>query len=270
VSPIRTLLYCHHDAPLHREGYARWLATSSTLVGIVVIRDSRRTRIARLRRQLRRAGPIGAIDAVLLRVHYRLTRQGADAEWEARQLDDLRRRYPADLAGVPVLEVDDPNGASAEAFVRDCRPDLAIALSKHLLRERLFSIPRHGTFVLHPGICPEYRNAHGCFWALVNDDATRVGLTLLRIDKGIDTGPIFGYFTVDYTAALESFIRLQVRASLENLAAIWSRLEEVVSGHALPIDVRGRQSAAWGQPTLSAWLRWRRSVKGGSRALRRA
>jgi hypothetical protein len=270
MSAIRTLLYCHHDAPLHREGYARWLAASSNLVGIVVIRDSRSTRLARLRRQLRRAGPIGALDSILLRVHYRLSRGRADATWERQQLEHLRHRYRTDIASVPVLEVDDPNGAPAEAFVRGCRPDLAIALSKHLLRERLFAIPRHGTFVLHPGICPEYRNAHGCFWALVNGDTRRVGLTLLRIDKGIDTGPVFGYFTVGYAPGQESFVRLQARMSLENLPAIWSRLEDVASGRAAPIDVRGRPSAAWGQPTLSAWLRWQRRLKGGSRALRRA
>ena len=39
-----------------------------------------------------------------------------------------------------------------------------------------------GTFVMHPGICPEYRNAHGCFWALANRDLARVGMTLLRAD----------------------------------------------------------------------------------------
>jgi len=36
---------------------------------------------------------------------------------------------------------------------------------------------------MHPGICPEYRNSHGCFWALANDDPERVGVTLLQIDK---------------------------------------------------------------------------------------
>jgi len=44
---------------------------------------------------------------------------------------------------------------------------------------------RSAAFVLHPGICPEYRNAHGCFWALVNRDLARVGVTLLRADRGV-------------------------------------------------------------------------------------
>ena len=54
------------------------------------------------------------------------------------------------------------------------------ARCKVILKEKIFGIPRVGTFVMHPGICPEYRNAHGCFWALVRRDLERVGMTLLR------------------------------------------------------------------------------------------
>lgn len=270
MSRLRTVLFCHHDAPLHREGYARWLAASSNLVGLVVIRDRWTTKLRRLWRQLRRAGPVGALDAVALRLHYRFTAARGDRRWEEEQLARLRARYAADVKGVPVLEVDDPNSPEARDFLRQCRPDLAVALSKHLLRETVFAIPTHGTFVLHPGICPEYRNAHGCFWALVNGDTRRVGLTLLRIDRGIDTGPIYGYFTVGYAPGRESFMRLQLRVSLENLDAIWQRLEEVARGTAQRIDVSGRTSRAWGQPTLSAWWRWQRSTGRKGHALGRA
>ena len=38
-------------------------------------------------------------------------------------------------------------------------PDLVIARCKTLLASRVFSIPPLGTYVMHPGICPEYRNA---------------------------------------------------------------------------------------------------------------
>ena len=67
-----------------------------------------------------------------------------------------------------------------------------------ILKRTIFEIPRAGTFVLHPGICPEYRNAHGCFWALANRDLDRVGMTLLRVDAGIDTGPVYLHGTCDF------------------------------------------------------------------------
>ena len=57
-------------------------------------------------------------------------------------------------------------------LLKELAPDLMIARCKTLLKENVFSIPTHGTFVMHPGICPEYRNAHGCFWAIANAGRT--------------------------------------------------------------------------------------------------
>jgi methionyl-tRNA formyltransferase len=124
--------------------------------------------------------------------------------------------------------------------------------------------------VCHPGICPEYRNAHGCFWALASDDVDNVGLSLIRIDRGVDTGPIFGYFRVDVDEVNETHIRIQHRVLLDNLAPIRDRLLDVVAGRQAPIDVRGRPSREWGQPWLTAWSRWKRQAGRRLRARDRA
>src|SRR5262249_48217761 len=156
----------------------------------------------------------------------------------------------------PDIIVTSPNSTGAEAFIRRQEPDLVIARCKTLLAERIFSIPRLGTFVMHPGICPEYRNAHGCFWAMATGDCANVGMTLLRIDQGVETGPGFGYCRVDADAA-ESHVVVQHRAVLEHLDAIRDKLLEIAAGTARPIDTAGRQSAVWGQPWLSAFVKSR-------------
>jgi formyl transferase-like protein len=174
----------------------------------------------------------------------------------------LRAWFP-ETPSAPDAIVPSPNCADAEAFIRRQQPDLVVARCKTLLAERIFSIPRLGTFVMHPGICPEYRNAHGCFWAMAAGDRGNVGMTLLRIDNGVDTGPVFGYFRVDADPA-ESHVVTQHRAVLEHVDAIRDRLLEIEAGTAAPIDTRGRPSAAWGQPWLSALVRSRRRGKGAS------
>jgi hypothetical protein len=60
----------------------------------------------------------------------------------------------------------------------------------------IFSMHRLGAIVMRPGITLEYRNSPGCFWALSNRDVGRVGLTLLRIDAGVGTGPVYGSFHI--------------------------------------------------------------------------
>ncbi len=254
---IRTLLICHDGALLDQEILARWLASFTDLAGIVVLREKKQRVWRRLRREIQRVGGFRFCDVLAFRLYYKLFLARQDRVWEARKLEELRRIY-REVSGVPVLFAHSPNSSEAEQFIREARPDLVLARCKTLLKESVFSLPARGTFVMHPGICPEYRNAHGCFWALVNGDLNRVGMTLLRVDAGVDTGPVYGYYTCRYNEAEESHIVIQKRVVLENLAALETKLREIAEGRAVPLDTSGRKSAVWGQPWLSCYLNWKR------------
>jgi hypothetical protein len=253
---VRTLLICHDDSPLDREGLARWLSSFSDYAGTVVIEEPRQRMRKRVGREIRRVGALRFLDVLAFRLYYRLRVRASDRQWEALTLERLRERYPVMPEG-PVLLTPTPNSAQTEQFLRLHRPDVVLARCKTILQERIFSIPTTGTFVLHPGICPEYRNAHGCFWALANGERDNVGMTLLRIDRGVDTGPIFGYYRCDFDESRESHIRIQHRVVLENLEEIAGRLTEIHQGRGSRIDVTGRRSGAWGQPWLSRHWRIR-------------
>ena len=232
------------------------------LAGLLIIRDGADRRWRAVRREMRRVGPWGLLDVVAFRALARLVHGRRDREWEEAQLDRLRKRYPADLSQVPTLTVSSPNSVEARNFVETVQPDLAIARCKVLLDRAIYEIPRTGTFVLHPGICPEYRNAHGCFWALANRDISRVGMTLLRIDAGIDTGPVYLHGTCDYDERRDSHIVIQQRAVVENLDAIGHTLAALARGEDVePINTEGRRSAVWGQPRLTHYLRWKLAAR---------
>jgi hypothetical protein len=256
---MRTLLICHEHAALDREGLARWLGTFSTLVGAVVIREPSGRLRKRVIREIRRVGVWRFLDVLAFRLYYRLWQNSNDRGIEGRELEWLRTRFP-DRPNASETIVGSPNSVEAEAFIRRCEPDLIIARCKTLLHERIFSIPRLGAYAMHPGICPEYRNAHGCFWAMATGDAGNVGMTLLRIDAGVDTGPVFGYFRVDADPR-ESHVLTQHFAVLDNLDAIRDKLREIETGTAMPINTHGRRSAAWGQPWLTALVRMRAGAR---------
>ena len=258
---LRTLLICHHDAPLHYDGVARWLASWSDLAGVVVLEERRSLLWRRLKREARRVGALRVLDVLAFRAYYKAALAGRDAEWLDRTLAEMQTRYPAVPSSVPVIRSRSPNTPEVESFVRQNGPDMVLALCKQIIRPGVFTIPPTGTFVLHPGICPEYRNAHGCFWALANRDLSRVGMTLLKIDRGVDTGPIFGYFSYAFDERAESHIVIQHRVMLENLPAIAERLRAIADGTVAPISVAGRSSGEWGQPWLSQYLRWQRAAK---------
>jgi methionyl-tRNA formyltransferase len=72
----------------------------------------------------------------------------------------------------------------------DLKPDLSIlAFVTDLIPEILLDIPPVGTICYHPSLLPKHRGASGINWAVIQGD-TRTGLTILWVDKGIDTGPI--------------------------------------------------------------------------------
>jgi hypothetical protein len=253
----------HDEDALYADGVASWLDRHEQLVGLIRVVDSGPTRRRRIRREWRRSGTLGLADVLAWRLYHRLRFGREAARTRARLLAGLIPSGSAAPAA-PVLRTGSPNSEPVQDFMKQADADLMIALVKHILKPAVFGIPRHGTFVFHPGICPEYRNAHGCFWALARGDRDRVGMTVLRIDDGVDTGPAYGYFSLPAERWSESPIALQQQVVLENLEPIMRRLRDVVAGRAQPLDVSGRESGVWGQPRLTAW--WRRPVRQPIRA----
>jgi hypothetical protein len=258
---LRTVLICHGDDALNREGLARWLASFTRLAGVVVIDEPRQRLWRRIKREVRRVGLLRFLDVLAFRLYYRLFLNRRDRRWEEEALAELCRTYPPLGPETRVLHTASPNTPETEAFLRALAPTLVLARCKTLLRPGVFTVPSRGTFVMHPGICPEYRNAHGCFWALARDDVANVGMTLLQIDKGVDTGPVYGYFRCPYDETADSHVVIQHKVVFANLDALRERLLAVGAGSARPLDTTGRTSGAWGQPWLTAYWTWQRRAR---------
>ena len=254
---LRTLLICHNGAAFDQEILTRWLLSFSKLVGIIVLRETRKRKWRRIRREVKRVGGFRFIDVLAFRIYYKIFLERGDRFWENRTIEDISTVWPAITDDVPVLHTQSPNSRDAEEFIRNSAPEVMIARCKSLLKREIYSIPSLGTFVIHPGICPEYRNAHGCFWALSNDELDKVGATLLQIDDGIDTGPTYGYYRYQYDEVEESHIVIQQRVVYENLAEIRDKFLQIWQGTASAMDVGGRPSATWGQPWLTSYLKWK-------------
>ncbi|RDI97046.1 formyl transferase [Dyella solisilvae] len=257
---MRTVLICHEGDDFDRAGLAAWLASFSELAGVVVLAETPAQMRARVRREIRRVGWLRFLDVVAMRLYQRVALARRDRAWTAAALTRMRERY-GEPPAVPQLVAADVNDEAVAAFLRHTAPDIVLARCKQLLKKRQIAIPRIGCFVLHPGICPEYRNAHGCFWALSQRDLERVGMTLLKVDAGVDTGPVYGYYSYPFDERRESHVVIQYRVVLENLDRLAQRFSDIFEGTASVVDTRDRPSGSWGQPWLSRYLRWQRAAK---------
>ncbi|MFC7176993.1 formyltransferase family protein [Halosegnis marinus] len=251
----------HEDARFEREVIEPWLASVSDLVGVVVIRNKRARTLARARRELSRSGLFGFADVLAFRLYYRTVLADREGEKIDELIESTRDKYPDVPDTVPRITVDDPNEEPTKEFLKEREADATIARIKILLDSNVFSIPTEGTYVIHPGICPEYRNSHGCFWALANGEPEKVGYTLLKIDDGIDTGPIFAQGTTSFDPVDDGHLYIQYKVVADNLDEIAQALKGAVSGARDQIDVSGRDSDVWGQPRLSEYLGWKRRAE---------
>ena len=82
-------------------------------------------------------------------------------------------------------------------------------------------------------------------------------MTLLKVDEGVDTGPVYGYYTYDFDEINESHIVIQHKVVLENLEELKKRLLNIHNANAFPLETTGRKSHTWGQPWLTAYLKWK-------------
>jgi methionyl-tRNA formyltransferase len=102
---------------------------------------------------------------------------------------------------LPVLQ---PERARQESFIAQLRPlapDLIIvAAYGQILPPALLDLPRFGCLNVHTSLLPRYRGAAPIQWALLNDDA-ETGVTIMKMDAGLDTGDILTTQTTAIAAA---------------------------------------------------------------------
>ena len=65
----------------------------------------------------------------------------------------------------------------------------------HIFKEFQFNIPRYGLINLHAGKLPNYRGGSPLNWQIINDEKY-FGISVIKIDKGIDTGDIILQFNI--------------------------------------------------------------------------
>lgn len=93
-------------------------------------------------------------------------------------------------AGIPVYQPHKIRAEESYAYFRNAAPDVVVIIAYgQIIPTRLIEIPRLGWINLHGSLLPKYRGAAPIHWAIANGE-TRTGLTTMRIDSGLDTGPV--------------------------------------------------------------------------------
>jgi methionyl-tRNA formyltransferase len=118
-----------------------------------------------------------------------------------------QRPTPTDIESVarelevePILTPERLRSEEAIASVLALRPGVAVLVDYgQLVPPGLLGLP-HGALNLHPSLLPRHRGASPIPTAILAGD-TETGVTLMRMDAGLDTGPIVAQRRVALTGA---------------------------------------------------------------------
>jgi methionyl-tRNA formyltransferase len=92
-------------------------------------------------------------------------------------------------AGLHTYQPEKIRSDAAHDFFTRLFPDVVVIIAYgQIIPARLLEIPRLGWINVHASLLPRYRGAAPVNWAILNGE-TRTGLTTMRIDPGLDTGP---------------------------------------------------------------------------------
>jgi methionyl-tRNA formyltransferase len=94
--------------------------------------------------------------------------------------------------GLPVIQPEKLRVPSVMEQLRAWSPDLiVVAAFGQILRPELLDLPKYGSINIHGSILPRWRGAAPVQAAILAGDA-ETGVTIMKMDAGIDTGPLLG------------------------------------------------------------------------------
>jgi methionyl-tRNA formyltransferase len=98
-------------------------------------------------------------------------------------------RLLADNLGLPVIQPSRLKEPAAMEQLQAWQPDLiVVAAFGQILRPAVLDLPRYGCINVHASLLPRWRGAAPIQAAILHGDA-ETGVTIMRMDPGIDTGP---------------------------------------------------------------------------------
>ena len=127
----------------------------------------------------------------------------------------------------PILTPDRLRDPAAVSEIVALDPELIVLADYGQIVPSALLEMRHGALNLHPSLLPRYRGATPIPAAILAGD-TETGVTLMRMDAGLDTGPIVAQAPVplqgdETTPLLEETLEIEAAALLTRYLGPWVR-----------------------------------------------
>lgn len=113
------------------------------------------------------------------------------AAGRGKKLQSPPVKLAADRLGLPVLQTGTLRDPRVRQRIIDIQPDLIVVAAFGMILGRwILELPPRGCVNLHASLLPKYRGANPIAAAIAMGER-ETGVTLMRMDRGLDTGPVY-------------------------------------------------------------------------------
>jgi len=141
------------------------------------------------------------------------------------------KRLAIELA-LPYIQPASLKEENALQKLQDWSPDvIVVAAFGQILRDNVLKLPPHGCINVHASLLPRWRGAAPVQAAVLHDDMT--GVTIMKMDKGLDTGPILSQRPITITDEMTAGILFDQLAQM-GADLLIDTLPKVINGEIQP------------------------------------
>ena len=130
-----------------------------------------------------------------------------------------------------------------------------------IIPQNIIDLPRHGILNVHASLLPKYRGAAPIQWAIANGE-TETGVTIMRIDAGLDTGDMLLKASLAIGSA-ETAPELSARLAPLGANLLLEAIRQIEAGSAKPEKQRNDEATL--APILKkedGLVDWQRNASG--------
>lgn len=145
--------------------------------------------------------------------------------------------------GIEVYQPERVRRPECVEYLRQYEPDMIVVVAfGQILTREILEMPRYGCINVHASLLPKYRGAAPIQWAVINGEEVS-GVTIMRMDEGIDTGDMIARVEVplaadetggslfDRLAEAGAALCVETIAAVEAGTAVYTPQDEAMATH---------------------------------------
>ena len=220
-----------------------------------VVREAEVSRLIFLKRRLKRlgwrtlSGQIVFAKCIVPLLRWQTTRRRAQ----------ILQQYGMNEAPIPaecVMDVRSVNDVQTAALLQKLSPKVVVVNGTRILEEHLLHVTGGVFLNTHVGITPLYRGVHGGYWALASGDPDHFGVTIHKIDKGIDTGDIVAQAVIEGSDS-DNFVTYPLLQIAKGMPLLKQAIRDAVDDKLKTMPAPPGESKLWSHPTAFQYLKGR-------------